>query len=106
MFFPNLAYIQDKRIEHMWRNYEINETGFRDIFRSMDRCKLTFSILQSSLNIYTLSKERLGLVESFGPLHDFFELEKRPKLPLFQNIPEVAGSMQNHEQLKTFVTFL
>lgn len=103
---PFISYMQDIRMQNLWRNYEINETGNRDIFRSMDRIKITFHVLQSSLNIYSLCKQQFQLVESFGPLHDFYELEKKNKLPLFEKIPEVVEYVENFGVIRDMVEFM
>ena len=73
-----------------WRYYEINENGARDIFRSMDRVKILFSILMQTFNIFALNTPAIGVIESFGPLHDIYELEKRPKMDLFNQIPQIV----------------
>ena len=71
---PYHPYTTDENQSKLWRLYEINELHHRDIFRTMDRIKLVYSMLKSSINIFKLSQPQYKLIESFGPLHDIYQL--------------------------------
>jgi hypothetical protein len=53
---PYHPYTTDDSQSHLWRLYEINEVHGRDIFRTMDRIKLVYSMVKSSMNIFRLSQ--------------------------------------------------
>lgn len=88
---PYLPYTTSKALANKWRFYEINELKNRDIFRSMDRIKLVNSMLTQSMNIFKLADPKYGIINSFGALHDIFEFDNIPKLPLFAKLPLVPN---------------
>jgi hypothetical protein len=89
-----LPYTTSERMLNKWRYYEINELKERDIFRSMDRIKLIYSMLTESINIFKLSHPKYKCIESFGALHDIYELSNISKLYLFENLPKVKKSIR------------
>ena len=91
-FSPYLPYSGDRLLENKWRNYEINELGRRSHLRTMDRIKLTFQLITESMNIFGLNEEEYQLIESFGPLHDVYELLREKKLGLFEKLPVIVQS--------------
>jgi hypothetical protein len=103
---PFAVYINSEKLKQYWRTYETNEQGQRHVFRSMDRIKITFHLLMTSFNIYKLSQLKFDFIDSFGPLHDIYELEKRPKLPLFQNFPDVGQNVAKNQASRSYVSFM
>lgn len=89
-----LPYDTSDRMKNKWRYYEINELKERDIFRSMDRIKLTYSMLTESINIFTLSNPKYKCIDSFGALHDNFELSNQSKLHLYEHLPKIRASIK------------
>ena len=89
-----------------WRYYEINENGDRDIFRSMDKIKITFSILMQTFNIFALNNPSVNVIESFGPLHDIYEFERRQKMDLFNQLPDVLECIKLPKHVKTILDFM
>ena len=61
---------KNQTIMNMWRKYEINEKGDREIFSNMERLKITNSIILENINILKLWDT--GLVEDYFPLHDYY----------------------------------
>ena len=45
-------------------------------------------------------------MESFGALHDPYELENKPKLPLFGQLPGVMESIELPGHIKTILAFM
>lgn len=45
---------RDKKFMNMWRKYEVNEKGDREIFSNMERLKITNSIILENINILKL----------------------------------------------------
>jgi hypothetical protein len=105
-FSPYLPYNSNTKMMSKWRYYEINENGARDIFRSMDRIKILFSVLMQTFNIFALNSPTIGVIESFGPLHDIYELEKRPKMDLFNQIPQIIESVTLPKHVRTLLDFM
>ena len=66
--------------EYLWRRYISDESLERNLFRSMDRIKLTYILMERTLNSLVAKKSNL-LVNSF-PFHNRFTLfgEKRMKV--------------------------
>lgn len=64
----------------------------------MDRIKLAFQLITDSMNIFGLNKEEYKFMESFGPLHEIYELQREKKLGLFEKIPLVIQSAKLPEQ--------
>ena len=54
----------------MWRKYEVNEKGDREIFSNMERLKITNSIILENINILKLWDT--GYVQDYFPLHDYY----------------------------------
>ena len=61
---------KDPKIKNLWRKYEINEKGDREIFSNMERLKVTNSIILENVNILKLWDK--GYVEDYFPLHDYY----------------------------------
>ena len=105
-FSPYVPYNPSTQMLSKWRYYEINENGARDIFRTMDRAKIIFSIIMQTFNIFALNNPEIGVIESFGPLHDVYELERRKKMDLFNQLPDVVNSIQLPKHLQTILDFM
>lgn len=105
-FSPYLPYNSSTQMLSKWRYYEINENGARDIFRTMDRAKIVFSIIMQTFNIFALNKPEIGVIESFGPLHDVYELERKQKMELFNQLPDVIDSIKLPQHLQTILDFM
>lgn len=103
---PYLPYTTSKALANKWRFYEINELKNRDIFRSMDRIKLVNSMLTQSMNIFKLADPKYGIINSFGALHDIFEFDNIPKLPLFAKLPLVTEGSDVPDYLEKILTFM
>ena len=89
-----LPYDTSEKMNNKWRYYEINELKERDIFRSMDRIKLVYSMLTESINIFKLSDPKYKCIESFGALHDIYELSNISKVNLFENLPDICKNIR------------
>jgi hypothetical protein len=103
---PFIPYNTSEKLQDKWRFYEINELRNRDIFRSMDRIKILFSMITESMNIFRLSKEDIMFIDSFGALHDIYQLDKTPKLPLFSELPKAVEGTENPAYLEKILNFM
>jgi anoctamin-10 len=77
---PYMPFVRKDRknkhsLHHFWKTHQINERGTRSIFHSRDRIKLTYSLIQSQINLDKL--ERYRLIEAHFPLHDYWDFEGR-----------------------------
>jgi anoctamin-10 len=103
---PYIPYTTSDKLQDKWRFYEINELKNRDIFRSMDRIKILFSMITQSMNIFRLSHPKLELIESFGALHDIYQLDKISKLPLFSELPKATQGTDVPDYLEKILKFM
>ena len=74
-------FCKDEEMKSIWRNYEINELGERNIFMNMERIKISHSIVLKNINILKLIKSKL--IDSYFPLHENYQLGGFNKQPLF-----------------------
>ena len=78
---PYAEFRSSRTLEYMWRTYESNELGKREIFMQMDRIKLVMSMIQHSIEVFDLMGQKFIL--DYFPLHDRFVVNGEPKTVLF-----------------------
>lgn len=103
---PYMSYNTSEKLQSKWRYYEINEMQHRDIFRTSDRIKIVYSMLTTTMNIFKLSNPTYQVLESFGALHDSYELNKIPKLHLFKEMPKIQEACAVPDFLDKMLKFM
>ena len=103
---PYLPYNTSQKMQSKWRYYETNELHHRDIFRSMDRIKLIYSMLTESMNIFSITNPKYKIINSFGALHEIHELNNEPKMPLFNKMPRIMEATGIPDYLEKLFQFM
>ncbi len=84
---PYAEFRSSRTLESMWRTYECNELGKREIFLQMDRIKLVMSMIQHTIEVFDLMGQNFIL--DYFPLHDRFVVNGEPKTLLFIELMNV-----------------
>lgn len=64
---------KDDELHDLWRSHEIDQSGKRCLFRSMERIRLLNSYMETEISLNAL--QALGYIEAHFPLHNFWQLK-------------------------------
>lgn len=56
--------------ERIWRRFEIDEKGTRDIFLNMERLKISLGIILDNVNLLKLTNQ--NYIDTYFPLHEYY----------------------------------
>jgi anoctamin-10 len=84
---PYAEFKSSKNFENVWRTYESNELGKREVFMQMDRIKLVMSMVQHSIEIFDLIKT--GFIKDYFPIHDPFVVNGDPKTVMLVDVIDI-----------------
>ena len=76
-FFEYKNFIDHSHMEKVWRYYTVNENGSRDLFKNMEKIRLTSGIIDRIVDLGLLEKYKI--VVGHFPLHNQWELNGKQK---------------------------
>ena len=106
---PYAEFRSSRTLEYMWRTYESNELGKREIFMQMDRIKLVMSMIQHSIEVFDLMGQ--NFIKDYFPLHDRFVVNGEPKTLLFIELINVEqlvnkSDSSREKEIKKFLEIM
>lgn len=81
---PYLPFMQRKKFQILFCNYQANELNDRTYFTQMQRNKVLINLLKSSINLSQLRED--GLIKSAFFLHDRFSKDAKSNLSMFEDL--------------------